>query len=83
VILATMALAIIFMGVASPLFTRRMEVSTNAMLEQMKDQMGAAQEASRPAALPCLSPAQRAAVIQTQAPGQPALATVPERQVAP
>ncbi|MBZ5695095.1 MAG: NADH-quinone oxidoreductase subunit M [Acidobacteriia bacterium] len=83
VILATMALAILFMGVASPLFTRRMEVSTNAMLEQMKDQLGRAQEASRPATLPCLTPAQRAAVTQTQQPEQAALATTPERQVAP
>ena len=35
-ILATMAVAIIFMGVASPLFTRRMEVSTNNLLHQME-----------------------------------------------
>ena len=31
-----MAIAILFMGIASPLFTRRMEVSTNAILEQME-----------------------------------------------
>jgi NADH-quinone oxidoreductase subunit M len=35
-ILVTMAVAIIFMGVASPLFTRRMEVSTNNLLHQME-----------------------------------------------
>ena len=35
-ILVTMAIAIIFMGVASPLFTRRMEVSTNNLLHQME-----------------------------------------------
>jgi NADH-quinone oxidoreductase subunit M len=34
-ILVTMAIAIVFMGVASPLFTRRMEVSTNNLLHQM------------------------------------------------
>jgi NADH-quinone oxidoreductase subunit M len=35
-ILVTMAIAIVFMGVASPLFTRRMEVSTNNLLHQME-----------------------------------------------
>jgi hypothetical protein len=35
-ILATMAVAIIFMGVASPLFTRRMQSSTNNLLNQME-----------------------------------------------
>ena len=35
-ILATMAVTIIFMGVASPLFTRRMQTSTNALLNQME-----------------------------------------------
>ena len=44
-ILATMAVAIIFMGVASPLFTRRMEVSTNNLLHQMER----VQSVSRPA----------------------------------
>jgi NADH-quinone oxidoreductase subunit M len=34
-ILATMAVAIIFMGVASPLFTRRMQSSTDSLLQQM------------------------------------------------
>jgi NADH-quinone oxidoreductase subunit M len=46
VILVTMALVILFMGVASPLFTRRMEPATNVLLEQMT---GRAQNASRPA----------------------------------
>ena len=44
-ILVTMAVAIIFMGVASPLFTRRMEVSTNNLLHQMER----VQNVSRPA----------------------------------
>jgi NADH-quinone oxidoreductase subunit M len=34
IILVTMAVAILFMGVASPLFMRRMEVSVNNVLEQ-------------------------------------------------
>src|SRR5580693_4954578 len=46
VILVTMALVILFMGVASPLFTRRMEPATNVLLEQMA---GRAQNANRPA----------------------------------
>ncbi len=57
VILATMALVILFMGVASPLFTRRMEPATNVLLEQMS---GHAQNASRPA--PSAIPAERASV---------------------
>src|ERR1700691_4255982 len=44
-ILVTMAVAIIFMGVASPLFTRRMEVFTNNLLHHMER----AQNVSRPA----------------------------------
>jgi NADH-quinone oxidoreductase subunit M len=35
VILATMAVAIIFMGVASPIFTRRMEASVKNVIEQV------------------------------------------------
>jgi NADH-quinone oxidoreductase subunit M len=36
IILVTTAAAIIFMGIASPLFTRRMEASTNQVLRQME-----------------------------------------------
>jgi NADH-quinone oxidoreductase subunit M len=46
IILVTMAVAIIFMGVASPLFTRRMEVSVNNIL----DLTSGARNASHPAA---------------------------------
>jgi hypothetical protein len=46
-----MALAIIFMGVASPLFTRRMEMSTDNLLRQMER----VQNASRP--VPATAPA--------------------------
>ena len=48
VILVTMALVILFMGVASPLFTRRMEPATNVLLEQMMS--GRAQSAAQPPA---------------------------------
>jgi NADH-quinone oxidoreductase subunit M len=51
-ILATAAVAIIFMGVASPLFTRRMQPSTDALLQQMNDQLQRPQEASRPSVAP-------------------------------
>ena len=37
-ILATLSVFIVFMGVASPLFTRRMETSTNNVLRQMNRQ---------------------------------------------
>jgi NADH-quinone oxidoreductase subunit M len=46
VILVTTALAILFLGVASPLFTRRMEPSTNNLVRQLG---GAPQDAARPA----------------------------------
>ncbi len=58
VILATMALVMLFMGIASPLFTRRMEPATNVLLEQMMS--GRAQNATRPA-MPATS-AEKAAV---------------------
>ena len=48
IILVAMSAMIIFMGVASPLFTRRMETSTNALLRLMDRP----QNASRPVAAP-------------------------------
>jgi NADH-quinone oxidoreductase subunit M len=80
VILATAAVAIIFMGVASPLFTRRMEASTNAILQQMDDQLQRAQEASRPAAVPAV---QSRPVVLPASQAHPALATIAERRVQP
>ncbi len=75
-ILVVVAAAIIFMGVASPLFTRRMETSTNAMLQQMSDQLNRAQEANRrPAAAP-------PRVILPARSSHSALATFAERRVA-
>ncbi len=49
VILVTTALAILFLGVASPLFTRRMEPSTNNLVRQLG---GAPQDVVRPAPAP-------------------------------
>jgi NADH-quinone oxidoreductase subunit M len=46
VILIATALAILFLGVASPLFTRRMEPATNNLVRQLG---GAPQDAARPA----------------------------------
>jgi NADH-quinone oxidoreductase subunit M len=48
IILATMAVAILFLGIASPLFTRRMEVSVNNVLEQTSG----SRNASRPVVAP-------------------------------
>jgi NADH-quinone oxidoreductase subunit M len=72
IILVTMALAILFMGVASPLFTRRMEVSVNNILEQTSTP----RNASRPVGLP------RAPYV-VALPAHPALAVLAERQVRP
>jgi NADH-quinone oxidoreductase subunit M len=78
VILVAMSVMIIFMGIASPLFTRRMEVSTNNLLHLMERP----QNASRPNAAPPLG--KRMVVLP-----QPAmqenhkLATLAERPVRP
>jgi hypothetical protein len=76
VILATLALAILFMGVASPLFTRRMEVSTKNVLRQMER----VEDAAQPAKI--VSPARRTAVLPA-AQSSPALVTSSEGRVQP
>jgi NADH-quinone oxidoreductase subunit M len=78
VILVTMAVAIIVMGVASPLFTRRMEVSTNNLLQQMSRM----QDASRP---PAVAPpaAVRNAILPAPVPNSTALAKISTTQVHP
>jgi NADH-quinone oxidoreductase subunit M len=94
VILGTMAAVILFMGVASPLFARRMEPATNALLEQMK---GRAQDAKLPAAPPpsasiehfavpatASSPVERRVTRKTTAPAPPiAMAKTSESRVQP
>ena len=76
VILVTMAVAILFMGIASPLFTRRMEASVNNIIEQTS----APRNASRPAAVP-LAPPIAGHVVTL--PTHPVLATLAEKQVRP
>jgi NADH-quinone oxidoreductase subunit M len=76
VILATMAVAILFMGIASPLFTRRMEASVNNILEQTSSP----RNASRPAIVP---PARPVAGQLVKLPAQTALAALAEKQVRP
>jgi NADH-quinone oxidoreductase subunit M len=46
IVLVSLALAIIFMGIASPVFTRRMAASTDNVLEQMNLQMNRIENAS-------------------------------------
>ena len=76
VILITMALAIIFMGIASPLFTRRMESSTNNLLQQMERP----QDASHPTAAPRVLPR---TVILPDMPKNATLTTISQRSVRP
>jgi NADH-quinone oxidoreductase subunit M len=76
VILVTMALAIVFMGIASPLFTRRMEVSTNNLLQQMNR----VQDASHPAKV---VPVDARAVPLPDMKKDAALAPVAEKRVQP
>ena len=76
VILATVAVAILFMGIASPLFTRRMEASVNNVVERMNP----AQEASRPVSVP---PATARAVLPAPRSAHAVLATLSERRPQP
>jgi len=50
IILATLALAILFMGIASPLFTRRMTVATENVLRPFNQMQNAARPAPAPPA---------------------------------
>jgi NADH-quinone oxidoreductase subunit M len=72
IILVTMAVAILFMGIASPFFTRRMEASVNNVIEQTSTP----RDASRPVSLPH-------APYVVVPPAHPALAALAERQVGP
>jgi NADH-quinone oxidoreductase subunit M len=56
-ILAAVSVAIIVMGVASPIFTRRMQASTDNVLLQMNQQLNRASEASHSAPAQPASPA--------------------------
>ncbi|MFY9803495.1 MAG: NADH-quinone oxidoreductase subunit M [Candidatus Acidiferrales bacterium] len=72
VILVATALAILFLGVASPLFTRRMESSTNNLVHQLG---GRPQDAAQPA-----PPGQRT-VITSPRERDLSLATISEKRV--
>jgi hypothetical protein len=49
IILATLAVVILFMGIASPLFTRRMEPTTDEVLKRIEQRMQRPQVAGAPA----------------------------------
>jgi NADH-quinone oxidoreductase subunit M len=64
VILVTVALTILFMGVASPLFTRRMQATTDSLVQQS---LGHAENAStRPQQPPALAAGQTMLLAQPQ-----------------
>jgi NADH-quinone oxidoreductase subunit M len=75
VILVTTALAILFLGVASPLFTRRMEPATNNLVHQLG---GAPQDVVRPAPAP---PSGTHPVIAPPRERDASLDTISERRV--
>jgi NADH-quinone oxidoreductase subunit M len=75
VILVTTALAILFLGVASPLFTRRMEPSTNNLVHQLG---GAPQDVVRPAPAPSSG---TPPVIAPPREREASVATISERRV--
>jgi NADH-quinone oxidoreductase subunit M len=76
IILVTMAIAILFMGIASPLFTRRMEASVNNIIEQTSTPRNASHHVAPPPARYVVAPAERLAPAT-------ALATLAEKQVRP
>jgi len=70
IILVTVAIAILFMGIASPLFTRRMEASVDNVIQRVNPPVNA----SRPFAIPCMgaSGTVRTADASATSPGSPA-----------
>jgi NADH-quinone oxidoreductase subunit M len=90
VILVVMAVAILFMGIASPLFTRRMEVSVNNVLEQTSPPRNASGPAvDAPASLAegrGFNPADKrpipSRVLTPEVPVRPGIAAVAERRIA-
>jgi NADH-quinone oxidoreductase subunit M len=80
IILATMAVMILFMGLASPLFTRRMAVSTDNVLRQMERVQNASHRVPAPALT--MAPDQRSVLLPaSQASSVPV--TLAEGQVRP
>jgi NADH-quinone oxidoreductase subunit M len=76
IILVTMALAIVFMGVASPLFTSRMAAATDNVLKPF-NQM---QDAARP---PAVKPESARAAVLPQSGGHALLKPIAERRAQP
>ena len=70
IILVTMAIAILFMGIASPLFTRRMEASVNNVIEQTSGARDASHHAVPQHAPYVAVPPARPALATTVAEGQ-------------
>jgi NADH-quinone oxidoreductase subunit M len=81
-ILVAVSVAMIVMGVASPVFTRRMQASTDNVLSQMQQQLNRAAEASHRAPAP---PASRAplAIPPVHPAAHRVLASLDEGQVRP
>jgi NADH-quinone oxidoreductase subunit M len=75
-ILATVAIVIIFMGVASPLFTRRMEASVNNVMQQVAPP----ENAQRRVAPTSARPAKTVVSINAIVP-RPLIAAIPEKRV--
>jgi hypothetical protein len=86
-ILVTVALAILFMGVASPLFTHRMQATTDSLVQQS---LGHAENAAaRPQQAPALAAGQTMLLAPSQSLPQPpvlhdgSLASIAPRTVQP
>ena len=82
VILATMAIAILFMGVASPMFTRRMEATTDNLVRQTQIE-DRPQDAAAPALVPPPATDRAGKMAVGRAPVHAAAVTVTEAQVNP
>ena len=81
-ILVTVALAIVFMGVASPLFTRRMQTSTDTLVQQTKGLQR--NDATRPPGpVPALAAGQRMLLAPPQPLHDRSLASTAPRTVQP
>jgi NADH-quinone oxidoreductase subunit M len=81
-ILVTAALAILFMGVASPLFTRRMQAATDSLVQQTKGLPR--NDATRPRQQPAaLAAGQMRILAQPQQPPDRPLAAIAARTVQP
>ncbi len=81
VILATMAVAIIFMGVASPIFTRRMEASVKNVIEQANPPQDASRHVLDSPVAPLTQKYLQKDNVSPELHAQPVLARIAERRV--